>query len=268
LGTCTEIVSGVSQSPILILIAVVLFNSFNSEQRLHPLLESIASRIRLRRSTLPELSSIQLDSDYINIKGKLDGNGLFIKNELHRARGLRKLHLETARLGPGLEILHCVFFPQPSFDIPIFGVDIVSANDNILAAIVDLSPVGEELPLGIKHKLLNISTPYFSQVRKLPEWGTIFSKHVQFIRPNGKEEEDLFLMVADEYLRILVEALISTDADSQDSCSTAERLDFQKYYCLQQKRNDKTRKVLARAFNPEWADNYIETLLFDSPSNL
>ena len=36
-------------------------------------------------------------------------------------------------------------------------------------------------------------------------------------------------------------------------------------YCQQQKRNDKTRRVLEKAFNPEWADRYIEELLFDDP---
>jgi phycocyanobilin:ferredoxin oxidoreductase len=36
-------------------------------------------------------------------------------------------------------------------------------------------------------------------------------------------------------------------------------------YCQQQKRNDKTRRVLEKAFNPAWADQYIEQLLFDDP---
>jgi phycocyanobilin:ferredoxin oxidoreductase len=36
-------------------------------------------------------------------------------------------------------------------------------------------------------------------------------------------------------------------------------------YCRQQKRNDKTRRVLEKAFNPAWADRYIEELLFDDP---
>ena len=200
-----------------------------------------------------------------SIYKNFDGDELFISNEYHRTRAFRKLHLELARFGSTLDILHCVFFPQPIYDLPIFGVDIVSANDSILAAIVDLSPVGEELPVSIEDKLLNTSKPNFSKIRKLPDWGTIFSKHVQFIRPNGKEEEDFFLTIADKYLTILVESLISMEADSPNSHCTVKRLDFQRYYCLQQRRNDKTRMVLARAFNPQWADNYIETLLFETP---
>ena len=40
-----------------------------------------------------------------------------------------------------------------NFDIPIFGVDIVSAPKGILAAIVDLSPVAKELPFNIRKEL-------------------------------------------------------------------------------------------------------------------
>ena len=44
-----------------------------------------------------------------------------------------------------------------------------------------------------------------------------------------------------------------------------ERWQGQLHYCKQQKQNDKTRRVLEKAFNPEWADRYIEELLFDDP---
>ncbi len=245
----------------------MLFNSHKSGQRLHPFLESIASLIRIRRSSLLGLSLLELEPDLMNIKGEFEGGDLFIENELHRARGIRKIHLERARLGPGLEILHCVFFPEPRFDIPIFGVDIVSSNAGILAAIVDLSPVSKDLPHHIQNELKCLSYPKFTHIRELPEWGTIFSKYVQFIRPEGRDEEKLFLQIVDDFLRILVNSLIVLEPDLPDSGSTIERVAFQKFYCLQQKRNHKTRNVLAKTFNPQWADRYIEKLLFESPSN-
>jgi len=249
-------------------IAFVLFNSTYRDPTLHPFLGSIASRIRLHRASLPNLGLLEFDSDLLNVKGQLDGEDLFINNELHCARGIRKLHLETARFGSGLEILHCVFFPEPSFDIPIFGVDIVSANQVILAAIVDLSPVAKDLPNDISKELARLVPPCFGRVRCLPEWGTIFSKYVQFIRPEGRDEEEIFVQIVDDYLKILVGSLSSLQPDLPDSGSTIERLNYQKIYCLQQKRNDKTRNVLAKAFNPQWADRYIDTLLFESPSSL
>ena len=46
---------------------------------------------------------------------------------------------------------------------------------------------------------------------------------------------------------------------------TKERYEGQLYYCNQQKRNDKTRDVLARTFGTYWANQYIEKVLFDLP---
>ncbi len=246
----------------------MLFNPSKSEQRLHPFLESLANLIRLRRSVLPRLIPLELNSDLLDIKGKLDGDDLFIRNEFHRARGIRKVHLEIARIGSGLEILHCVFFPEPTFDIPIFGVDIVSRNESILAAVVDLSPVDKDLPLIIQKKLSDLSLPIFRHVRQLPDWGDIFSNYVQFIRPDGREEEESFLKIVDSYLEILCTTLSLSEPDLLDSALTIGRLNYQKYYCLQQRRNDKTRNVLAKAFSPQWADRYINTLLFEDPTNL
>ena len=87
---------------------------------------------------MPELAPLAVDPALEAITATLDGEALFIRNELNQCRGLRKLHLETARLGLGLQILHCVFFPDPRFDLPVFGADIVASPAGISAAIVDL----------------------------------------------------------------------------------------------------------------------------------
>jgi phycocyanobilin:ferredoxin oxidoreductase len=34
-------------------------------------------------------------------------------------------------------------------------------------------------------------------------------------------------------------------------------------YCTKQQQNDKTRRVLEKAFGTEWAENYMTTVLFD-----
>ena len=214
---------------------------------------------------MQDLVLLEGDSEFINVKGELNGEELFINNEIHSSRGLRRIHLEVARLGAGLEILHCVFFPEPTFDLPIFGVDVVSGTTGISAAIVDLSPVSETLPLWIASQLADMNIPFFKKQRELPEWGTIFSKYVQFIRPDGKDEEDSFLELVDHFLNILVGSLSNLKPDSCDSISTYERLNMQRVYCLQQTRNDKTRNVLAKAFSPQWAERYIEKFLFEIP---
>ena len=91
--------------------------------------------------------------------------------------------------------------------------------------------------------------PPFRQVRDLPGWGTIFSPYVRFIRPDGAEEEDWFVELVDSYLEVLSSAIQRATPDSPDSLSTIERYEGQLNYCLKQKRNDKTRRVLEKSFN-------------------
>ncbi|MEB3168436.1 MAG: phycocyanobilin:ferredoxin oxidoreductase, partial [Synechococcaceae cyanobacterium] len=72
---------------------------------IHPLVDALAQRLRAAMANLPELQPLAIDPDLEAISGSLDGEDLFIRNELRCSRGLRKLHLETARLGAGLQIL-------------------------------------------------------------------------------------------------------------------------------------------------------------------
>jgi phycocyanobilin:ferredoxin oxidoreductase len=231
-------------------------------------MEALAARIRESWQALPELEPLVVPPELEAISGSLDGESLFIHNELHRCRGLRKLHLETARLGSGLQILHCVLFPDPRFDLPVFGADIVAGPSGVSAAIVDLSPVCGELPAGIASALAARPRSSFAQERELPNWGSIFSPYVRFVRPTSAAEEVAFLDEVSGFLAVLSEAIAASVPQPPSHPATVERLQGQLRYCKQQKQNDKTRRVLEKAFSPEWADRYIEELLFDDPPAL
>ncbi|MEY3464376.1 MAG: Phycocyanobilin:ferredoxin oxidoreductase [Cyanobacteriota bacterium] len=232
---------------------------------IHPLVDALAERIRQSWLQLPELEPLAVDPELEAISGSLDGEALFIRNELRRCRGLRKLHLETARLGAGLQILHCVLFPDPRYDLPVFGADIVAGPGGVSAAIVDLSPVRDGLPETVADSLAARPPRQYSQERDLPAWGTIFSPFVRFVRPSPGEEEQRFIDEVGEFLEVLAGAIRSGAAQPPDHPATVERWQGQLRYCRHQKRNDKTRRVLEKAFNPTWADRYIEELLFDDP---
>ena len=240
----------------------------DSSATVPPLIPSLAETIRGAWFGLPELKPLETESDFTSIDGQLEGDDLLIRNELLCCRGIRKIHLELARLGRNLQILHCVWFPDPCFDLPIFGADIVAGPAGVSAAIVDLSPVTEALPLGIESALVDTPCPAFRQVRDLPGWGAIFSPHVCFIRPDGAEEEALFRSRVEDVLTIMRTAVLQTASEPTTAASTIRRYEGQLNYCLQQKRNDKTRRVLEKAFDASWADRYIEELLFDDPSPL
>ena len=50
-----------------------------------------------------------------------------------------------------------------------------------------------------------------------------------------------------------------------DNSGAEQRWVAQSDYCNNQKKNDKTRKILENYFGTSWADQYINNVLFDGP---
>ena len=227
-----------------------------------PLILDLLQNIREHRSTLENLKILKVDPDLSNIVSNEIGKELYIDNEFHKAKGFRKLHIEVAEFSMNLKILHCVFFPDPKFDIPIFGMDLVKINDIVSAAIVDLSPASQNQGEKYEKFLSEIDIISFSSLREIPKWGGIFSKNVFFASLKSKFEKNEFCRIVDEYLSILIK--LSKEAKPEFKKEIIqERIDYQKNYCVQQMKNEKTSMVLLKYFDEKWVNNYIKTILFD-----
>ena len=236
---------------------------FCIQSELNPLLLEAFELIKNRINSLTDLEPLYIDPTLSRIYSKPNEEKLFIVNEFYQAKGFRKIHLEVAKLGKSLEILHCVFFPDPCYDLPIFGADLVVNSNNISAGIVDLSPVGKHLPDCLISQMRSLKVSKFTEPGKLPEWGFIFSPYVAFIRPVDFLEEKSFLELIDQYLSLLLSLLVKVKRDEINSLDAMCRLNYQKRYCLNQKRNDKTRGILTKFFGSYWANEYINKILFE-----
>jgi phycocyanobilin:ferredoxin oxidoreductase len=230
----------------------------------HPLIRQLADRIESTWQEHLQISPYQIPHDLGYVEGSLEGERLVIENRCHQTPQFRKIHLELAQVGKNLDILHCVMFPNPDYDLPIFGADIVCGRGVISAAIVDLSPVNRDrsLPVSYQRALFELPAVNFSQVRDLPAWGDIFSDYCLFIRPTDAAEEADFL----DYVLSMLTIHCQVASNSQAATSLPEIatiLAGQKYYCDRQQQNDKTRRVLEKSFGTEWADRYMTTMLFD-----
>jgi len=211
---------------------------------------------------LEKLKCIKIDPSLSYIISNEKERELYIENEFHKAKGFRKLHIEVAEFSRNLKILHCVFFPDPKFDIPIFGLDLVKINEIVSAAIVDLSPVSKSQEKKYEDFLAKVDKSGFASLREIPSWGNIFSKNVFFASLKNESEKKSFSKIVDKYLSILIELSKEANPDL-DKKIIQERIDFQKNYCVQQMKNDKTRIVLLKYFDEQWVDDYIKKILFD-----
>jgi len=232
---------------------------------LHPLIRQLADSIVSHWHRYLELSPYSLPEGLGYVEGRLEGERLRIENRCYQSPQFRKMHLELAKVGATLDILHCVMFPRSEYPLPMFGCDLVSGRGQLSAAIVDLSPTSPEgmLPDSYRDALSGLPSVQFSQPRDLPAWGDIFSDHCLFIRPSSAEEEKHFLKRVTDFLELHCQQALQVEP-----LSTQEQVSYlegQRYYCSKQQKNDKTRRVLEKAFGTEWAETYMTSVLFDLP---
>ena len=235
----------------------------------HPLIHKLADCIEAVWHQHLDLSPYAVPEGLGYVEGNLEGSRLIIENCCYQAPQFRKLHLELAQVSNGLDILHCVMFPNPEYALPIFGSDLVGrGSGTISAAIVDLSPISVDrtLPARYQQSLSLLSKVEFSQPRVLPEWGDIFSEFCLFVHPVGDQEEAMFLDRVREFLTLHCQ-IASTESPLTSSFDITKVLAGQQYYCIKQQQNDKTRRVLEKSFGTEWADRYMNTMLFDFVSS-
>ena len=240
----------------------MLSQSLTKTKLKDPLILSLLQTIRGHRSLLENLETLKINSELTNITLNEKGKELIIENEFHKAKGFRKLHIEVAEFSGNLKILHSVFFPDPRFEIPIFGMDLVKVKNIVSAAIVDLSPASKKQEINYEKFSTKVDKSSFSSLREIPNWGNIFSKNVIFVSLKNQSEINAFNNIVDQYLHTLIKFSCDAKPDFEDQI-IRERIDFQRNYCIQQMKNDKTKMVLLKYFDEKWVNNYIREVLFD-----
>jgi phycocyanobilin:ferredoxin oxidoreductase len=232
----------------------------------HPLIHRLAQIILSSWQKHLDLSPYELPEGLGYVEGKLEGEKLVIENRCYQTPQFRKMHLELAKVGKNLDILHCVMFPKPEYALPMFGCDIVAGRGEVSAAIADLSPTNPErlLPDSYQVALQALPRVQFAMPRELPSWGDIFSEFCLFVRPTSRDEETQFLSRVDSFLEIHCQQ--ATRSQPVSAKEKAMLFAGQHNYCSKQQKNDKTRRVLEKAFGTEWADKYMTLVLFDLPA--
>jgi phycocyanobilin:ferredoxin oxidoreductase len=150
-----------------------------------------------------------------------------------------------------LEVLHFTCFPNPTFQHPIFGFDIITTDKKPLAAFMDWSPVDNTTSIKTGYK--------YEKEYPLPDWAkVIFSSSPMAIVPNDSEMSTIAKDVTSNfeiYLKIL-----------NDSKEVLDRVDYivaaQNRYCENQQKNQRTYNVLKAKLGEERAKYFITNILF------
>lgn len=171
-------------------------------------------------------------------------------NKRYVGDNYRLAHIERYS-DSNLEVLHFTCFPNPTFQHPIFGFDIITTDKKPLAAFMDWSPVDNTTRIKTGYK--------YEKDYPLPDWAKIiFSETPLAIVPTDNEMNTLSNDITSNF-QIYLDIL-------NNSKEALDRVNYiiaaQNRYCENQQKNQRTYNVLKAKIGEERAKYFINNILF------
>lgn len=183
-----------------------------------------------------------------------------------KLRQIRAAHVEG---GKSLQVLNFVIFPQPNYDLPFFGADLVTLPGGHLIAL-DMQPLFRDDPTYQAKYTETILDTFKEHQQHLP-WGgdfpeeakPFFSPAFLWTRPQDTKVVETRVFAAfkdylEAYLNFVDQAEPVTDTES-----LAEILQAQRNYIGYRAEKDPARGMFKRFYGEEWTEEYIHGFLFD-----
>jgi phycocyanobilin:ferredoxin oxidoreductase len=173
----------------------------------------------------------------------------------------RRAHVDVvdARDTKGLWMMHCCIFPHTHNPAPIYGFDVIAGKNKMTGCFHDYSKAGDAEHPMMEWFASEVAKLEWRKTRELPEWATNIFSPSMVAAGNVSDEEELEQItgMARTTLAHYLDAVGETNNTVQDT--TAE----QNYYCLNQKCNPHTPRVMASlGLNEEDIRVFIQECLF------
>jgi 15,16-dihydrobiliverdin:ferredoxin oxidoreductase len=190
-----------------------------------------------------------------------------IVNVCASSKEYRKIRMTYYDAGDNTQVFNAVWYPDPGYDLPILGVDILAFNRKKYLAIVDFQPIHDEEDhhaAPYEHLLKPIKEKYESlkgrMSSKFYDETQHFSQQMLFARFDDEEiiSRDLF-PAFQGYVKTHLDLIRSTERRPEDVKMV---LDAQKDYDTYSAERDPASGLFAAMFGAEWAENFVHGFLF------
>ena len=192
-----------------------------------------------------------------------------IVNHCYASDEYRKIRMTYYDNGDNTQVFNSVWYPDPSYNLPVLGIDLLAFNRKKYLAIVDFQPLHNEEDKHastFEHLLQPIKDKYDSlkgrMSSKFYDETQFFSKQMLFARfEDDNVVGDDLLPAFQQYVKTHVDLLKSTEADTSLE-SQKFVLDRQKAYDTYSAERDPAAGLFAAMFGKDWAEDFIFDFLF------
>lgn len=177
--------------------------------------------------------------------------------------------------GNATQVFTSLWYPDPAYNLPVLGIDLLQFNKKKHLCIVDFQPIQsteQEHAQPYEHLLRPIRDKYESlQGRMTPRFydeNQFFSKQMLFGRHDATQDDPVTDMVFRDlfpafqsYLQTHLGLIRSTPRQEHRVAAILERhAAYDSYSAVR----DPAHALLTRSFGQEWADDYVYDVLFPS----
>jgi 15,16-dihydrobiliverdin:ferredoxin oxidoreductase len=190
-----------------------------------------------------------------------------IVNLCATSKEYRKIRLTYYDAGDNCQVFNAVFYPDPKYNLPVLGIDLLAFNRKKYLAIVDFQPIHQEEEkhaCTFEHLLAPIKSKYDSlkgqMSSKFYDETQFFSKQMLFSRfENENVITDELFPAFTKYVETHLRLIRDTPANE----ATVEQvLERQQAYDTYSAERDPAAGLFCAMFGAEWADDYIHNFLF------
>ena len=179
----------------------------------------------------------------------------------------RKIRLTYYDAGDNTQVYNAVLYPDPKYNLPVLGVDLLAFNRKKYLAIVDFQPLHEneeDHAIPFESRLAPIKEKYESlkgrMSSKFYDETQFFSQQMLFARfeDEGVISRDLF-PAFQSYVQTHLDMIHECEADVDNIDRVMER---QKAYDVYSAERDPATGFFAAMFGNEWAQGFVHDFLF------
>jgi len=190
-------------------------------------------------------------------------------NQCYQSDEYRKIRMTYYDAGDSTQVFNSVWYPNPEYNLPILGIDLLSFNRKKYLAIVDFQPIHEiesDHAMTYEHRLQPIKDQYEAlkgrMSSKFYDETQFFSQEMLFARFDDENTVTQDLLPAFQQYVKLHTQLVAETSPSSSADEQKLVLDRQKEYDTYSAERDPATALFANMFGKEWADDFVFDFLF------
>lgn len=190
-----------------------------------------------------------------------------IVNQCYTSDEYRKIRMTYYDAGDNTQVFNSVWYPDPKYNLPVLGIDLLAFNRKKYLAIVDFQPLHEDEEdhaLTYEQRLKPIRDSYNSLNGKMSskfyDETQFFSKQMLFARFEDESvvADDLFPAFM-RYVKLHNKLVKQVEPDEENQDAILQR---QTDYDTYSAERDPATGLFAAMFGKEWADDFVFDFLF------